>query len=332
MLARDYIYILFEVLEEKGHSPIKICHDLALDINASEQLSVEQVHRLIRYVEDCLGIYHSGYLIGLQAGTSHHGMMGYAVKTSQNIKEAIQVDEQFLITRVSGIDFALRIDGDRAVINIALEETWLREEQFVFELIAGSLYSAYLEILPQKASTINISSVYSRPSDWDGFDRLTDMVWHFDQSKFSVSLPSDKLDSKLITADPALKSLLVTQLKQKLDELNTNRPLNEQVASIIRQNLENVPSIQDVATNLGLHERTLKRRLQKLGTSYQEILINLRINRSIELLKKSDYKIDEIAHAVGYLSPTTYKRLFKKWTGMTPNSIRKQYVKSIQEL
>ena len=103
-----------------------------------------------------------------------------------------------------------------------------------------------------------------------------------------------RVNSKLISADPGLKSLLVAQLKQKFDELNTNRPLNEQVASLLRRNLENIPSIQDVSTNLGLHERTLKRRLQKLGTSYQEILINLRINRSIELLEKSNYKIDEI--------------------------------------
>lgn len=148
-------------------------------------------------------------------------------------------------------------------------------------------------------------------------------MWYFQQDKFSISLPSDALNSKLIGADPGLKSLLVSQLKQKLEELKINKPLNEQVASILRNNLERVPTMEEVATSLGLHERTLKRRLRSLGTSYQEVLINIRINRAMELLNKSNYKIDEIAHAVGYSSPSTFKRLFKKWTGATPNSIRK---------
>lgn len=322
MLARDYIYILFELIEAQGFSPIEICDELELDMSSQENCSIYQLHKLVRYIEDNLGIAHSGFLSGLKANTTSHGLMGYAVKTSRNIHEAIQVDEEFIATRVGGVDFSLKILNDTATLDVSLDDAWLKEEQFIFEFIAGAMYSFYLEILPQNFSEISISAIYQRPDTWNKYDKLTDMTWNFGQEKYAISLPTKKLTSKLPTADVALKSLLMHQVKQKLEELKVSKPLDEQVADILSKNLADMPSIKQVASLLGLHKRTLKRRLQSLDTSYRNIVTNLRVERAKRLLRESNYRIDDIAYAVGYSSPTTFQRLFKKWTGVTPSAVR----------
>jgi YesN/AraC family two-component response regulator len=59
-----------------------------------------------------------------------------------------------------------------------------------------------------------------------------------------------------------------------------------------------------------------------MGTSFSGYLADIRLRKAITILTKDDRDIGEIAEAVGYANVQTFRRAFKKGTGLTPTEYR----------
>jgi AraC-like DNA-binding protein len=77
-----------------------------------------------------------------------------------------------------------------------------------------------------------------------------------------------------------------------------------------------------VARRLSIGPRTLQRNLKDEGTSFREIRTRFVTDRARALLLESDLAIDEIALAVGYREPNSFRRAFRNWTGLSPSAYR----------
>jgi two-component system response regulator YesN len=67
---------------------------------------------------------------------------------------------------------------------------------------------------------------------------------------------------------------------------------------------------------------------KKTGQNYSNYLSHLRINRTKELLIKTDMRVYEICETVGYTDTTYFSKLFEKICGCTPSEYRKTYLKN----
>lgn len=83
-----------------------------------------------------------------------------------------------------------------------------------------------------------------------------------------------------------------------------------------------IPSLPEVARSLAVSERTLRRYLRSLDTSYSEILQQVRLELSQQALIHSDLTIDEIAAKLGYSETTNFRHAFRRWTGYSPQAYR----------
>lgn len=79
-------------------------------------------------------------------------------------------------------------------------------------------------------------------------------------------------------------------------------------------------SASTVAAKLGMTERTFARRLADEGTTFSEVLEDVRRNLSEEYLKKSDLSLPEIAFLLGYSDSPAFIRAYKRWFGVTPGA------------
>lgn len=84
-------------------------------------------------------------------------------------------------------------------------------------------------------------------------------------------------------------------------------------------------------TLLAQVSRWSERHLQRLfhqhtGQSFNRYLQNMRIQKSQELLRSSQFKISTIAEMVGYKDIHSFNTVFKRCTGMTPSFYRKEAV------
>lgn len=67
---------------------------------------------------------------------------------------------------------------------------------------------------------------------------------------------------------------------------------------------------------------TLKRRLQRSGTTYQRELDKRRSSRAKLLLQGTGQTIAQVGDAVGYPDPPSFTRVFKRWASQTPLDFR----------
>src|SRR3984893_13373468 len=78
--------------------------------------------------------------------------------------------------------------------------------------------------------------------------------------------------------------------------------------------------VEKVASNLGMSNRTLARRLSEEGTSYAAILNELRRDLSARYLKDPAL-LNQIAWLLGYSMVTSLNHAFRRWTGSNPKTV-----------
>lgn len=82
-------------------------------------------------------------------------------------------------------------------------------------------------------------------------------------------------------------------------------------------------SLKLISQELGFQENYISRLFKTTcGENLSNVIEKLRIEKACELLKGSDLKIAEIAECVGYASDISFRRAFKKITGLTPGEYR----------
>ena len=91
-----------------------------------------------------------------------------------------------------------------------------------------------------------------------------------------------------------------------------------------RENLDTA-SMGEVARHVGLSERSLRRRFEAgLGMSWRNYAIQARLLRAMALLAEPGPSVLQVANTVGFESLSSFNRVFRLRTGMTPSAYRKQ--------
>ena len=85
------------------------------------------------------------------------------------------------------------------------------------------------------------------------------------------------------------------------------------------------PTLPSAARALHTSGRSLRRHLADLGTSYQEVLDEVRKRLALQYLGTTQLPLYEIAFLLGFSDPSNFRRAFKTWTGKTPGDYRREH-------
>lgn len=126
-----------------------------------------------------------------------------------------------------------------------------------------------------------------------------------------------------LTANEGIWSLFEPELRRRLHDLGGDSMVSTRVRSALLDLLPTGdPSMKSVARKLGLSTRTLQRRLQDEGHSFQQTLDAVRTELAIHYLRHTALTGVEIALKLGFEDPNSFVRAFRDWTGSTPHRKR----------
>lgn len=109
-----------------------------------------------------------------------------------------------------------------------------------------------------------------------------------------------------------------------LVELAPGESTGARVRALLLSTLKDGPlSAEAVAGKLGVTRRTLTRRLREEGTSFTELLEDVRRQAAIHYLTASDHGADDIAFLLGFSEASAFVRAFKRWQGVAPMAYRR---------
>jgi len=124
--------------------------------------------------------------------------------------------------------------------------------------------------------------------------------------------PMDAAEAVTLSDLPALMG--VQPLKTKTDEVRDAMRMQLLLGDL---------SEESVAQRLSIGTRTLQRALMVEGITYRELRNQLVKARARALLNDSEIGIDQIASSLGYSEPNSFRRAFRKWTGVSPGRFRR---------
>jgi AraC-like DNA-binding protein len=76
--------------------------------------------------------------------------------------------------------------------------------------------------------------------------------------------------------------------------------------------------MHDIARELNISSRTLQRRLQDAGYSFQQVLEEARHQLARHYLTNSLLELNEAAYLLGYEDSNSFVRAFRTWEGVPP--------------
>ena len=140
---------------------------------------------------------------------------------------------------------------------------------------------------------------------------------------FSVNLLKTHL-RQMVKAKNNLYQTYFKSLELDVNDVSYDKKILADVLNVIGNNLSKEDlCVQDIANELGLSRSKLYRKIKSLtGNSANEIIRKTRLEKSKELLAKTEMTIGEICFKVGFASPSYFTKRFKEHTGIIPKDYR----------
>jgi AraC-like DNA-binding protein len=130
------------------------------------------------------------------------------------------------------------------------------------------------------------------------------------------------LEARLTTADPRLLATAEHLADMAMSARAPARDFTTTVASRIEEALESGASAEDIAARLHMSKRTLQRRLEEEGLSYQELLDRVRAQKARSLVGDEGLELADVAFRLGFSDVSSFSRSFRRWTGVSPGRYR----------
>ncbi|MDO9622035.1 MAG: helix-turn-helix domain-containing protein [Moraxellaceae bacterium] len=311
----------FGVSEEAILSPFGLTKSALLDTHEHLPLTLVNdvlIHALAVTKEPALPFH-----IGMQMKISTHGFIGFAAMTADNVRQALELVERFSELRLLGANIRLIVDGDNAKL--------LVDTDLTLQPLRDAVLAALMVGFGQMAQVVTGETLYGVAYiEIDEEPRYRDIMYHlpaqihFKQAQNVICFDASYLDLPLLMSDTASMQLAVKQCEQELAAIGHFSPFIREVRALVHDSSVGFRSLEAVAEMLNQSERTLKRQLAQEGTTFSDILEDMRRQEAIRLLLNTGESLDRIAEALGYSDVANFNRAFKRWTGTTPGQYRRE--------
>jgi AraC-like DNA-binding protein len=342
-LAISLWLILLVDMAKKNHiAPDKILKGSKLFLsdlsNPTLTVSHHQFSQVIHNINKYLPHGNSAFLLGSRLYPSHLESAGQAIFHAQNLSDIIVTIRHFhhqifpfLFMRSESTE-----QHQYCLFNQAISRENIHHYQFICELFT----SLFISIAKQKQlpiSRLSIRFPYPAPRHIEQYHSYVPCKFEFSPSSKNFTgiaiqqanhLPLQiKFDKGLLSYPLAHGNpTLIAHYQQKVSTM-ANIGFMQCVMQHMIKRLQTKQEInaQWLAQQLTMSQATLKRKLSQHNVTYQQVFDMVRQQQAVFLLTEQDFNNEKIAHDLNFSDITNFRRSFKRWTGLTPQALKKVF-------
>lgn len=146
----------------------------------------------------------------------------------------------------------------------------------------------------------------------------------FDQPAHELHYPLSLLDRAPQFANRLTHAWLEETCAELIGQTKTMTTLVGEIYQRLMRAPHRAPTMEDIARELGVTERTLRRRLTDEGARFADIADDVRKRLSLSYLQTTRMTADDIAAKVGFSETANFRRAVKRWTGRTFGEVRQE--------
>ena len=332
-LPMNYPSFVFRLLREDGYPADVLLAETGLEenhLNDPHFRSVFQPLRrfLLNAIEQTEDP-HLGVTLALKFQPTYVGLPSYTAMNAAHFREGLKVLERFFFLTFPAFEFSLMerqsgLQSGEAAIRLRSKFPFEDIEYFGFSSAIVAINGLLKAMLRADHVATRAEMTVCPPEGWPAIEAKLGFPVRFEAAENQIIFPEGLLNRPLPGADPFNHARLLGLCGQFATEMSFATTPVTQVTSL----LEGAPNLtlplSDVAAELGYSERSLRRQLDRSGTSYRKLVDQIRERRARNLLAGSTQHIKAIAGALGFESSSNFARSFKRWTGVTPKAFRER--------
>jgi AraC-like DNA-binding protein len=266
--------------------------------------------------------------LGLRCGPRYHlsfyGMLGLAAMTSENLTEAFRVVFKYLPMTWSYMYWSLRTEDELAIVSLEPQRDLGGCYQYMIDRGLAASYTIACDALGYPPPLVEVNVRQPEPCYAQLYRDTFNCPVNFGAPNNDFRVEESYFRLPLQQAESESARIFASQCEQICANLVKEGSFSE----VIRQHLLQLPnqmaSLEKIADRLHMTPRTIQRKLASEKTSYLGLVENVRHNLAVEYLKTTALSVEEVAVRLGYSDAPSFSHAFKRWTGVSPGTMRVQ--------
>lgn len=244
--------------------------------------------------------------------------------TAPTLSEAIERSVRFLRLVLPDLAVCLESNQEQARLCISDPRPLPIGRVFAFEWLLRLLHGLLSWLVGRAIVLDSVDFPYPRPEHADDYALIYTAGSTFDAARLTASFAATLLDLPIRRDEAALQAFLDGAPGKLTTLYRRDREMVLRVRNALRDALPASLSLAAVARILHMSPRTLHRRLEDEGSSFQATKDALRRDVAIDCLAKTGQGLTQIAAELGFADSAAFYRAFVRWTGMAPAHYRRR--------
>jgi AraC-like DNA-binding protein len=306
---------------ERPLAALGIHHAESSDLR--EFISAAQFEAFLRVAEQLSADPNIGLHAGRNARHEDLDLLGLLLRGSRDVQSAWALFLRYRGTVPHALDLDIVVDDNVLVCrrvmpgvraSRTLSEYFLSRTMTVAELMLGPV------------EPFEVRMMHAEPLDTQLHHKLLGPRLRFREPEDAIVFPVSILSRPMLHPDPVTTAVL----RRHFDSLpGAGVAFPPDLIAYLRRAIQDElqrgrATMTEIAGRLKLSERTLRRQLRELGTSFQHVLDEVRRDEALRELQASRYVVNELSVRLGFAGRAAFYRAFRRWTGMSPAEYRAQ--------
>lgn len=248
--------------------------------------------------------------------------VGLGIINAPTLAVALHRYSQIMRLMVHDYLVVLSRGANTSTVQLA-EERGRRAKTMGLEMALKVIHGLSSWLVRRELPLIRVDFSFDRPDYADEFQNLFPGPVHFNEPVTQFVFESHYLSLPVQRSVSDLRVFLARQPQDWISIPFAERLAKHQVRDYLLNHNLSKASIDDIARDMNISSRTLFRRLEAEGSSFQQVKDELRRDLAIDQLTNTHDTVAEIAYRLGFNEVSSFYRAFRSWTGTTPSSYRK---------
>jgi AraC-like DNA-binding protein len=325
---RQFILNLLAYAVQRDIAPDHLCRLCGIDFKSLKKgndmaITPKQLHDLWLNAVQLTNDHAFGLHFGESLQLAALGAVGQVIQTSKTIGEGLThaASMAHLITN----SFSMEVSRTSKAITLKFLPDKQKKAahpfalQQVLELFMVFSIHELDGLTFEKIKPIKIKLPHNDLVDLREYERVLRCKPQRSKDEYVMEFDGKIWDEPIITANFELQRILLEKVNTLIQNADKEVSMSEKIINYLTANAYlGIASLEEMAANFNTSPRTLQRRLQQEGVSYQQLADSVRKSIALHYLQSGIHAVKEVSYILGYNELSAFIRAFKRWTGTTP--------------
>ncbi len=249
--------------------------------------------------------------------------IGYGMSACATLKDAVELMTRYFAVVSSGVKLGIKSDpaGVWLCVDVLYSNTTYRTRLGFGCLMILRLFS-----------WLTRRDIYPLQLDWafdaqdakDTYQDIFNVAPRFNQPQTQILISASDLNLPIPTASAEMYAVQKQYLETQVARLEKTSMRAKVFVELFQNIKQGEPRRKELAERMCISDRTLQRKLKSEGTSFNEILDDVRYVLADHHLSNSALSLQEIPSLLGFNDIRSFYRFSQRRLGMSPGVYRNQ--------